>query len=921
MYPPRINRKRRFPQQAPRRCLQKALSSSEIRGCVRKRAGELDGGGWVSRASRALGVAAARDQPSPTHDVAAGEHKYAVLLTSRGTTPRSPSILCGAGTTHGETVEQNWEFTNRAAASTKMMGIGTRHATLEDLFGFHNWRRTVAWRQIFTRRMATNVKEGQTHRDAFEAFNEVLTAQAPELVTKWVWAVHDWEARQHKDGTESPFELKEEQGMTIREIRLKLEKEELLRNGSGEEIEPIDVKALQNPTERQSLDFVKRRTALTKRLHNFRKLQWTYMPNLRWHLTAVQRVLWDAEADRDVETVRLFMLSDIQDTVERDKACAAGLSDIEAELRVREAREALHALRHGLHARTLTNWFRLRNCRGQRMLTRGLGVLRQINLKVHKAKLRYRYARNALLREAMWECYEDDYIFLSMVTMIPFQSMRGASPEVEQKLNAHLSTRDDLSFLSSPHATGFPDFSSSSSYSGHPGNVLGSYGGDSSSVEVLSRKAETRSEQMHCMKEDIRSTCSWASPSSDSGGDDDDDAATGSKRKGSVRSKAPKRPRVLTDPATNPSLLHLSTTHDDPPADPPQEPLAPEQPGTTQLHGTPPSGLDSGPPGSPACMLPAVDEPDDLFVVVPPPLLLPSPPPFSTPAAATTAVPPSTEPAVSVASKSTKASKAPAHTCGSRYLTAHPNYPPKSHSVGDHIFSRCISFNPVDFSLGVRGHGTWERELQVLDNSDVRALNERALTTEEAEQQKVIHDYDNVTEEGGVAAFGVVALGESRCTLSWIWYTAKSLNPEEPTEIELVEALRVEWCKAYARMHRWEEDVVLVEEEMRCTIQYGRWSAQQWATRAGARTANVEPELVEGLTAYAQEHVDCEVTTSLELSAKWARVRERGRAYLARESAPGVEVVVNLDDEDGVREEEDEEEGAPDYEDEEDVFE
>ncbi|KAF8174500.1 hypothetical protein K438DRAFT_118754 [Mycena galopus ATCC 62051] len=38
------------------------------------------------------------------------------------------------------------------------------------------------------------------------------------------------------------------------------------------------------------------------------------------------------------------------------------------------------------------------------------------------------------------------------------------------------------------------------------------------------------------------STCSWASPSSDSGGDDDDDAATGSKRKGSVRSKAPKRP-------------------------------------------------------------------------------------------------------------------------------------------------------------------------------------------------------------------------------------------------------------------------------------------------------------------------------------------------------------------------------------------
>ncbi|KAJ7895595.1 hypothetical protein B0H14DRAFT_2275472, partial [Mycena olivaceomarginata] len=51
--------------------------------------------------------------------------------------------MWGAGRTHGETVEQNWEFTNGAAASTKMMGPGTWFATLEDLFGFHNWRHLV----------------------------------------------------------------------------------------------------------------------------------------------------------------------------------------------------------------------------------------------------------------------------------------------------------------------------------------------------------------------------------------------------------------------------------------------------------------------------------------------------------------------------------------------------------------------------------------------------------------------------------------------------------------------------------------------------------------------------------------------------------------------------------------------------------
>jgi hypothetical protein len=117
--------------------------------------------------------------------------------------------MWGTGRTHGETVEQNWEFTNGAAASTKMMGLGTRASTLEDLFGFHNWRRTAAWRRLFPKRMAENVKDGQVHRDAFEAFDSALRASAPDLVAGWEKWVHDWESRQHKDGTESPFELKE----------------------------------------------------------------------------------------------------------------------------------------------------------------------------------------------------------------------------------------------------------------------------------------------------------------------------------------------------------------------------------------------------------------------------------------------------------------------------------------------------------------------------------------------------------------------------------------------------------------------------------------------------------------------------------------------------------------------------------------
>ncbi|KAF7343966.1 CxC2 domain-containing protein [Mycena venus] len=490
--------------------------------------------------------------------------------------PFSFHYMWGAGQTHGETVEQNWEFTNGAAASTKMMGIGSHHVTLEDLFGFHNWWRQVAWRGIFAKRMAENMKEGQLHRDAFKAFDAALRESAPEMVERWKKWVENWESRQHIDGTESPFELNEKA------------KEELLKSGEGDEVEQedmpstyilmgleieesqrylaIDVKAVANPMDAQTVNFLKRHTNLLKRIRAFCKLQRTYMPRLRKYLTALQHALFDSEMDRNVEAVRLFMPSDILDSNKRVSACAVGLPDIEADLRVGEAREALGGSAAGFaHADDDKP-----------------GVLCQINLKIQKANLRYQYARNAVKR--------------------------------------------------------------------------------------------------------------------------------------------------------------------------------------------------------------------------------------------------------------------------------------------------------------LRGDGPWEVELKILEDNDMHALNERVLTAEEAEQRKVIHDYEEVAEEGGVAAFGVLALGESRCTLSWIWYQAKA---KDPTEAELVEALRVEWCKASARMRRWHEDVVLVEEEMHRTIESGvpgLWN----------------PRLQEGLTAYAREQQWRETETCDKLQQR-------------------VEiVVVDLDDEDyqGGEGDEEEEEGTPDYEDE-----
>ncbi|KAJ7021698.1 hypothetical protein C8F04DRAFT_915242, partial [Mycena alexandri] len=66
-------------------------------------------------------------------------------------------------------------------------------------------------------------------------------------------------------------------------------------------------------------------------------------------------------------------------------------------MRAGEAEEALEDVRVGLRTRTMTNRYKLRNWTGQGMLMKGQGILRQINVRIHIAKLRYRYARSALM--------------------------------------------------------------------------------------------------------------------------------------------------------------------------------------------------------------------------------------------------------------------------------------------------------------------------------------------------------------------------------------------------------------------------------------------------------------------------------------------------------------------------------------------
>jgi hypothetical protein len=80
-----------------------------------------------------------------------------------------------------------------------------------------------------------------------------------------------------------------------------------------------------------------------------------------------------------------------------------------------------------------------------------------------------------------------------------------------------------------------------------------------------------------------------------------------------------------------------------------------------------------------------------------------------------------------------------------------------------------------DALLRLRGPGPWEDKLRVLEQLDVRALNERELTVQEKEDVRrvqerggVVVEADDVSAERVVAT--VATVGEGQRRPSWIWF-------------------------------------------------------------------------------------------------------------------------------------------------------
>ena len=101
-----------------------------------------------------------------------------------------------------------------------------------------------------------------------------------------------------------------------------------------------------------------------------------------------------------------------------------------------------------------------------------------------------------------------------------------------------------------------------------------------------------------------------------------------------------------------------------------------------------------------------------------------------------------------------------------------------------------------------------------------------------------------------------VSASDGRYVPSWIWLSNSNATAGDPTQStispdEVNEDMRVEWAQCVACADCWEEEVVLLQEEMRRIVHFLEWKSKDWISRADLRANIVAKEVCLGLSAYA----------------------------------------------------------------------
>ncbi|GAW03831.1 hypothetical protein LENED_005583 [Lentinula edodes] len=152
----------------------------------------------------------------------------------------------------------------------------------------------------------------------------------------------------------------------------------------------------------------------------------------------------------------------------------------------------------------------------------------------------------------------------------------------------------------------------------------------------------------------------------------------------------------------------------------------------------------------------------------------------------------------------------------------------------------------------------WSADLRELRDSDIRAISRGNEET--------------------------LRLGEGYVVTSWIWNTS---GIDKTDDLSLAECLRVSWCKARARALRWQEECVLLQEEMRRVRAFLEHEVNKWKLRASE--ASGDP----GASAYAHRQASIHGNIKDFCIEKWTGLDAMLAGGLGGISLHGEQLFVN----------------------------
>lgn len=110
-----------------------------------------------------------------------------------------------------------------------------------------------------------------------------------------------------------------------------------------------------------------------------------------------------------------------------------------------------------------------------------------------------------------------------------------------------------------------------------------------------------------------------------------------------------------------------------------------------------------------------------------------------------------------------------------------------------------------------------------------------------------------------------VSASDGQYIQSWIWRS----NTTTVSQDEVNEDMRVEWAQCMARAMRWEEEVTLLQEEMRRVVRFLEWRSHDWFSKVDARADTVAPAIRTGISAYAKKQGFIYRNLAIRFSQRW----------------------------------------------------